>query len=413
VLYAHGGAYCLCNAGTHRRLLSYLCLHSGARIIAIDYRRPPEYPHPACRDDMVRAYLHLVSTGTPPESIVFAGDSAGGGLCASAVLYLRDECAKQTLPAGAVLMSPWVDLADQTGGTWDSNLETDIFPNDMAQIFAQLVVGPNGDITNPSVSPIRANLVGLPPLLIEAGGGEVLYGQIERFSRVAMADGVKGIHHLYHMFKSIFYISHSMHKNIHTFIIIVIIFSLYLSLYLSLSLSNYFFFSSSYMCSVDFKGYPGMVHFFQLFEGMGQPEPGLSLLRISEFINRVARPFDVTDVDNTFFSANSSLSKSSSFTQLSAVSARGGSGTSLDGFDDKYSKSFSGQHFTTASLLSLGLFCSLASYSFDAMYDKLARDSDGYVDYHPGWLFGVIFVLVWAVRIFQHRENIWGTVSGP
>lgn len=136
---------------------------------------------------------------------------------------------------------------------------------------------------------------------------------------------------------------------------------------------------------------------------MGQPEPSISLLRTSEFINRVARPFDILDVDTTFFS-NSNRT-------LVAQAGGGLSGSSLDALDDKYSKTYSGQHFTTMSLLSVTLFCTIASYSFDAIYDKVSRDKEGYVDYSPGWLFSIIFVLIWAVRIYQHRNHIWGTTS--
>mmetsp|Transcript_31172 Transcript_31172/g.36718 ORF Transcript_31172/g.36718 Transcript_31172/m.36718 type:complete len:464 (+) Transcript_31172:113-1504(+) len=228
VLYAHGGAYCLCSSATHRRLLSMLCIKASARIVAVNYRRPPEHPHSACVLDIMRAYLHLIENGTPPQSIVFAGDSAGGGLCVSALVALRD--AGRPLPAGAALMSPWVDLSDFDGGTWGLNSKTDFLPQDLAKLFADAVIGEGGDAKDPSISPAYADLSGLPPLCIEAGGSEVLLSQISKFTAQATLVGV----------------------------------------------------------DIEFKASPGMVHVFQLFEGMGQPEPGESLHRIANFITRVS-----------------------------------------------------------------------------------------------------------------------------
>ena len=108
VLYFHGGAYCTCSSATHRRLLSDLCLRTGARIIAIDYRRPPEHPFPVPRNDGVRAYRHLVENmGVDASSIILAGDSSGGGLAMSVLIHMSkmEGETRVPMPAGAILLS--------------------------------------------------------------------------------------------------------------------------------------------------------------------------------------------------------------------------------------------------------------------------------------------------------------------
>lgn len=115
ILYLHGGAFCTCNSRTHRDLLHRFALASQSAILAIDYRRPPEHPCPVAIDDAVRAYRWMLSLGIDPADVYFAGDSAGGALAVSAILALAEL--GHPLPAGAVLMSPWVDVSDGRGET--------------------------------------------------------------------------------------------------------------------------------------------------------------------------------------------------------------------------------------------------------------------------------------------------------
>src|SRR3984957_13255834 len=118
ILYLHGGGYYFCSPATHRGLAFPLARRSGARTFSLDYRLAPENPFPAALDDALAAYRKLVADGTPPASIVIAGDSAGGGLALATLLALRD--AGDPLPAGAAVSAPWTDLA-ATGASMTTN----------------------------------------------------------------------------------------------------------------------------------------------------------------------------------------------------------------------------------------------------------------------------------------------------
>ncbi|KAF9006563.1 hypothetical protein BDQ17DRAFT_1302956 [Cyathus striatus] len=115
MFYVHGGGYFWGSINTHR----YQCIKYArkikGRVFAVNYRKAPQYPWPCPLHDVLAAYIYLIDppsgalhTPISPSKIVFAGDSAGGGLCISALTVLRDM--GFPMPAGAVLISPWVDL---------------------------------------------------------------------------------------------------------------------------------------------------------------------------------------------------------------------------------------------------------------------------------------------------------------
>ncbi|MBN2469288.1 MAG: alpha/beta hydrolase fold domain-containing protein, partial [Anaerolineae bacterium] len=108
ILYLHGGAYVTGSAQLYRSMAGRLAAASGMRALTLDYRLAPRYPFPAALDDAIAAYQWLVAQGFKPGQITFAGDSAGGGLALAALLHLRDS--NISLPAGAALLSPWMDL---------------------------------------------------------------------------------------------------------------------------------------------------------------------------------------------------------------------------------------------------------------------------------------------------------------
>jgi acetyl esterase/lipase len=187
ILYCHGGGYYFCSPASHRPLVFALASRSGARTFSLDYRLAPEHPFPAALDDAVAAYRLLVERGTPADSIVIAGDSAGGGLALAALAALRD--AGDPLPAAGVLFSPWTDLA-ATGGTLESNDGIDpMFCGAAIARAARFYVG-DADPTHPYVSPLYAELEGLPPLLIQASSTEVLLDDTRRVADRAQAAGV-------------------------------------------------------------------------------------------------------------------------------------------------------------------------------------------------------------------------------
>jgi acetyl esterase/lipase len=188
LLYFHGGGYFFCSTQTHRPLVFGLTARAGARSFSLDYRMAPENRFPAAFNDALAAYRKLLALGIPPDSIVLGGDSAGGGLALALLAALR-ECG-QPLPAGAILFSPWTDLAC-TGETLRTHDGLDpMFASRVIPKSAQLYLG-DQPATHPYASPLYANLAGLPPLYILAGSTEVLLDDARRAAAKAKAAGVR------------------------------------------------------------------------------------------------------------------------------------------------------------------------------------------------------------------------------
>ncbi|HCE7572152.1 TPA: alpha/beta hydrolase fold domain-containing protein, partial [Pseudomonas aeruginosa] len=108
MLYLHGGAYLIGSPATHRAITTHLARRCAAEVCAVDYRRAPEHPFPAARDDALAVYLALLEAGHSPRRLLLAGDSAGGHLALSLALELKAR--GLPLPAGLLLFSPWTDL---------------------------------------------------------------------------------------------------------------------------------------------------------------------------------------------------------------------------------------------------------------------------------------------------------------
>ncbi|MPW16058.1 alpha/beta hydrolase fold domain-containing protein [Paraburkholderia sp. CNPSo 3157] len=187
ILYLHGGGYYFCSPQTHRAASFGLATRSDARVFSLDYRLAPEHPFPAALDDALAAYRHLLEEGTKPESIVIAGDSAGGGLALATLVALRD--AGNSLPAGAVLFSPWTDLA-ATGASLETNDGIDpMFHGPSVARAAKLYLG-GTPATHPYASPLYADLSGLPPLFMQVSSTEVLLDDSRRVADKARTAGV-------------------------------------------------------------------------------------------------------------------------------------------------------------------------------------------------------------------------------
>jgi len=187
VYWLHGGGYCIGSINTHRALLAGISAASGARVLAIDYRLAPEHPFPAAVEDAVSGYLWLLSTGVDPTQVIIGGDSAGGGLTVATLVALNE--AAKPLPAGAVCISPWTDLA-LTGESLVSKAEADpMIETDGITRVRDAYVG-DSDPRAPLASPLYADLSGLPPLLVQVGENEVLLSDSTRLAERAEAAGV-------------------------------------------------------------------------------------------------------------------------------------------------------------------------------------------------------------------------------
>jgi epsilon-lactone hydrolase len=202
MLYLHGGGYQLGSCHAYRPLAATLSQVTGWRLLVLDYRLTPEHPYPAAVEDAAAAYRWLVATGIKPEHIMLAGDSAGGGLALAALVSLRD--AGEALPAGAILLSAWTDLA-LSGDAWLVNEEKDFLVTRASLLEHRQAYLGERDPRTPLASPLYSDLHGLPPLLIQVGSDEVLLDDAIRVAERAQQAGVEvtlhiaeGMWHVWH-----------------------------------------------------------------------------------------------------------------------------------------------------------------------------------------------------------------------
>jgi len=186
VLYFHGGVYVMGDATLAAELASQVGRRTLAKAISVDYRLAPEHPYPAAVDDALAAYKALLENGIAPADIVFAGESAGGGLAIATLVNARDH--GLPLPAAAYAMSPYADLT-LGGTTVDAKGALDpLLSREALQARVDDYTA-GQDAALGLISPIFADLSGLPPLIIQAGSHEVLLDDAVRLARqAAIAD---------------------------------------------------------------------------------------------------------------------------------------------------------------------------------------------------------------------------------
>ena len=209
ILHLHGGAYTGGGLGSHRGFLSWMSKYAGCAVLSVDYRLAPEDPFPAGLDDAEAAYRWLTAPGAmATSSVVVSGDSAGGGLAAALILRLRDT--GQPQPAGMVLISPWTDLALTGESAITENGRDPMCATEVLAQSAEAYVSDGVALDDPRVSPLYAELGGLPPTLIHVGEVEVLRDDSVRFAERALAAGTEvellvapGMVHVWHTFAGV------------------------------------------------------------------------------------------------------------------------------------------------------------------------------------------------------------------
>jgi acetyl esterase/lipase len=185
LLYLHGGAWCLHLPAIYARFAAQLSQLTGLRILLPEYRLAPEHPFPAAVDDAVAAYRGLLAAGTDSNDIVVAGDSAGGGLSVATTLRLRELASP--LPRALVLFSPWVDLTlEQAGPPPPGEIMLNLpWVRECARAYVA-----SHDCRDPLLSPLEADLGGLPPTLIQVGTDELLLADSRRLHERLRTAGV-------------------------------------------------------------------------------------------------------------------------------------------------------------------------------------------------------------------------------
>ena len=216
-----GGGYMMGNLDIRRWSPYLYSKETHMRCLNVGYRLAPEHPYPAALEDSVNAYKWLLTQDIDPKDVIICGESAGGGLTMATMLKLRDL--ELPLPAAAVMQSPWVDLR----GRGKSLKEFYKYEPELAsgvKAMASLYVGSNSR-KNPYISPVYADLEGLPPLLIQVGGIEVLRDEAILLAERAKTSGVEvtlevyeGMTHVFQSFADKLEESMDAWKNIKSFV---------------------------------------------------------------------------------------------------------------------------------------------------------------------------------------------------
>ena len=187
VVHFHGGGYCVGSPKLAHGWAARLSSRAGCRVVLPAYRLAPGHPYPAALDD-ARAVVKAVLAEAGGGPVVLSGDSAGGGLALALALALRDEGGER--PAGCVLLSPWLDLgADRRSDPGLVRRDVLLSPH-WLEACAAAYADP-GQWPEHHVSPLRADLRGLPPLLVQAGSDELLAPDAQRLAAAASAAGTE------------------------------------------------------------------------------------------------------------------------------------------------------------------------------------------------------------------------------
>ncbi len=187
ILYIHGGGFISGSCLTHRGHVAKFVLGSQRKALLFDYRLAPEHPYPAAVEDCVTAYRWLLQEGYLPSDIIICGESAGGTLTLATLIALRDQ--EIPLPSGGVSISPVTDLTC-TADSFVTNFKKDIAPLNSWSVWTQYYIADN-DPALPWLSPQKAELSGLPPILLCVGSYEIHLDDTVNFAKKAEAQGTE------------------------------------------------------------------------------------------------------------------------------------------------------------------------------------------------------------------------------
>ncbi len=188
LLFFHGGGYCSGSIQSHRRMVTEAGRAAGVRTLAVGYRLAPEHPFPAALDDAMIAWRFLRKEGIAAARIAVGGDSAGAGLTLALIRELRS--ASDPPPGCAWLVSPWTDLTLSGASLAAKDAVDPLIHKAYLGELADAYLPAGMDRRDPRVSPLYADLRGLPPLLIQVGSAETLLDDAARLAAAAGAADV-------------------------------------------------------------------------------------------------------------------------------------------------------------------------------------------------------------------------------
>lgn len=184
----HGGGCVTGSRFSHRKLFAHIAKAVGCRALIVDYQRAPEHTHPAQVNESVKVYAWLLGQGIKPGHIVSVGDSAGGNLCTTLVLALRDR--GLPLPAAVMPLSPWYDM-EATGESFQRNAHVErLVSREMSLNMSGMFLG-NASPHDPLANVLHADFTGYPPTYIQVGGYEALVDDALRGAARMQAAGVE------------------------------------------------------------------------------------------------------------------------------------------------------------------------------------------------------------------------------
>jgi monoterpene epsilon-lactone hydrolase len=186
ILQFHGGAFVSCDLSDYLFYGARISRNTGLAVIEIGYRLAPEYPCPAAVTDCAQAYRGLLDHGVDPGRIALIGDSCGGGMVLAALALLRD--AGDPMPACAATLSGWFDL--EARGAAAQGPDEPFLTTNWLRARGRDYVGAAGDLRSPLASPIEADLTGFPPLLLQAGGADLVRDDSRQLAEKATQAGV-------------------------------------------------------------------------------------------------------------------------------------------------------------------------------------------------------------------------------
>ncbi|MCP5207997.1 MAG: alpha/beta hydrolase [Hahellaceae bacterium] len=186
ILYLHGGGYSIGSNYTHLELAARIARAAKSQVVMAEYRLAPEHPYPAGLEDAFSVYQYLLNERIASNKIIIAGDSAGGGLSLALLQHIRDRGVSR--PAGAVCLSPWLDLSCSMSSLSPTRSTDPLITPERIRFFARHYAG-SSDRTQPGLSPFFGELNDLPPILIQVGSSEILLPECELFSRKANSRG--------------------------------------------------------------------------------------------------------------------------------------------------------------------------------------------------------------------------------